>query len=268
VKISGVMPLRNAVKLWYPFELAIRSLRPICDEVVVLVDPTSEDDSLARVRALAGEFRDFTVIESVWNMDNHKGFGESEIAKQTSIVCEAAGGDWIFSLQADEVLHEAEAESTRAACTTADADGVSALSLSRLYFYGGLTTYRDNWTVPCLRLFRRGKWVPDRFSGGMQFVPVSDAERSRLITSRIFHYSRVGDPAIVARRVRNLDTFYHEPAKVKAEEDIAPYTFDQLRKLDTYVEEHVTEADDDAKLCPFPLEGHPRAAIAHFEATP
>lgn len=266
MRISGVMPLRNAIKLGYPFKLAIRSLHPLCDEVVVLVDPTSEDDTLACVRSIANEFSNFTVVESAWDTQNHKGYGNSEVAKQTAIACATATGDWILSLQADEVLHEKETAATRAACEEASRDGYSALAMVRVYFFGGLDKYRDNWTVPCLRLFEREKWTPDRFSGGMQFVPISQDERSRQITPRIYHYSRVGDPASVAQRVRNLDTFYHDPSVVAETGSVGDYTF-ALRKLDTYVLGHAPESDDEARLLPFDLREHPAGILTHFGVT-
>lgn len=102
MRISGVMPLRNAVRLGYPFDLAVGSLQRLCAEVVVLVDPTSEDDTVKRVRALGPD----RIVESVWDMGNHAGHVHGEIAKQTTVACTAVMGDWISSLQADEVLHE------------------------------------------------------------------------------------------------------------------------------------------------------------------
>lgn len=256
--ITGVIPLRNAVKLEYPFQLAIKSLQLLCDEVVVLVDPTSEDSTLDQVRAL----RPHKLVESVWDMSNHKGFGSSEIAKQTAIACANATGDWIFSLQADEVLHEYDIVPLREA--VAKSKAYTAMSLTRLYFYGSLEKYRDNWTVPCLRLFKRGCWEPDRYSGAMQFVPSREGEQSCEIAPRIYHYSRVGSPEAIARRVRNLDTFYHDPANVKTEEEVGSYRFDELRKLDTYVVDHKTEADESATLLPFSLADHPAAVLEYY----
>lgn len=259
MKISGVMPLRNAVQLGYPFELAIRSLRPLCDEVVVLVDPTSEDDTLARVRTLSPD----VLVESAWDMTNHDGRA-SEIAKQTEKVCAAASGDWIFSLQADELLHEQDITTLRECVTLAERQGVSGIEMTRLYFFGGLTRYRSNWTVPLLRLHRRHFWVPDPCSGAMQFIPATSGERKvALVDVFIYHYSRVGDSEMVARRVRNLDLFYHASGDVAAADAVLDYEF-SLRKLDTYVVGHAAEVDGDAALLPFSIERHPAGVREYF----
>ena len=88
MKLSGILPLRNGVSLGYPFDLAIRSLQRLCDEVVVSVDPTGDDGTLERVTAM-----DVRVIESRWDMTNHRAHDgvSSEIAKQTAIAVAAAG---------------------------------------------------------------------------------------------------------------------------------------------------------------------------------
>lgn len=256
--ISGIMPLRNAVQLGYPFELAIRSLRPLCDEVVILVDPWSEDDTLDRVRALSPD----VIVESVWDQANHDG-RSNEIARQTVIAYDRAGGDWILSLQADELLHEGEANIVRRGVEEAVRDGFTAIELTRWYFFGSLDRYRSNWTVPLPRLVQKSRWWPDPASGAMYFVPATEGDRKMPIPAGIYHYSRVGDPLAIARRVRNLDTFYHPTDRVASVEDVPEYVFD-LRKLDTYVLGHEAEADKEAKLLPFPLDRHPEAARRYF----
>lgn len=251
MKITGVMPLRNATKLGYPYELALRSLRPLCDEVVVLVDPSSEDDTLARVRALDPD----KVVESVWDMTNHEGHTNCEISVQTAKAVEAASGDWVFSLQADEVLHESDAAELRRVAGHAERAGVTGLELTRLYFYGSLAKVRLDWSLWLLRFFKRGCWKPD-VDGAMRFDPVGVQRRWQVLPN-IYHYSRVGDPQKVAERVRNLDTFFHAPEKVAAE--VGPYDYGQLRKLDTYVVGAKIEEDRQAQLVDFEVSRHPRA---------
>lgn len=261
MKLSGVLPLRNGVSLGYPFDLAIRSLQRLCDEVVVSVDPTGDDGTYERVAELGPD----VLLESRWDMTNHRAHDgvSSEIAKQTAIAVAAAGGDWILSLQADEMVHEADAPLIRSSIEQADIDGVTGLEMERLYFYGGLTMFRFDWTMSLLRLFRAGRWAPDPVSGAMQFVPVG-LRAKRAIVPKIYHYSRIGDPVLVARRIRNLDSFYHAPETILDDSEIAPYSFDTLRRLDTYVRDAPAEIDPDALLLPFPLAGHPAEARERF----
>lgn len=273
MKISGIIPLRNAVKLGYPFELAIRSLGLLCDEVIILIDPTCHDGTEAKVHEAnlhsvvdGGALRDWKIIESVWDMSNHYGHTNCEISIQTAKALGHATGDWVLSLQADEVLHEDEIAPLRKVIEIADEKGISGIELQRLYFYGSLEKLREDWTLWMVRLFKRGCWKPD-VDGAMRFDPIGSQIRMRTEAARIFHYSRVGDPKQIADRVRNLDRFFHAPEKVQAGE-VQPYDFATLRKLDTYVIGHEVESDPTAQLDGFPIERHPKAAREYFNVHP
>lgn len=255
--ISGILPLRNGVKLGYPFDLAIRSLLPLCDEVVVSVDPTSEDDTLARVRAIPG----VKVVESVWDMSNHDGHRNCEISVQTRRLLKEVRGPWVFSLQADEILHEGEVDVIREAVLAAEARGVTGLEMRRLYFYGSLSRLREDWTLWMVRLFKRDLWMPD-VDGAMRFDPVGGQLAQRVHAARIWHYSRLGDPRQIAERVRNLDRLFHAPEKVQAG-PLPPYDFGRTRKLDTYVIGHEAE-EAEAVLSSFDPLLHPWTAREAF----
>lgn len=267
MKISGIIILRNAVKLGYPFGLAIQSMGMLCDEIIALVDPTSEDDTLPMVTDAAYRATDHRtsvvkVVESNWDMSNHYGHTNCEISVQTAKALERATGDWVLSLQADEVLHEDDIAPLRKVIEIADEKGISGIELQRLYFYGSLEKLREDWTLWMVRLFKRGCWKPD-VDGAMRFDPIGHQIRMRTEAARIFHYSRVGDPKQIADRVRNLDRFFHAPEKVQ-DGDLPAYDFAALRKLDTYVVGHEAETDPVARLMNFPVGCHPKAAREYF----
>ena len=273
------MILRNGIKLGYPFKLAIESLKGLCDEVIVAVDPTSEDDTVSAVQALHVH-----VVESVWDMTNHKGFDSSgetpketvvdEITRQTRIVVGAAedrglSTDWIFSLQADEILHPKNHGNLRRMVTHADANHLTGITLPRLYFYSSLGLIRQEWTMPLLRLFRPGCWDADEMSGAMSFVPVGRQGSADMgVTAPIYHYSRMGDPLLIAKRVRNLDTFYHPPAKLVEEVDLAPYDFVLHKHDNTAIKGATSEIDPRARLQPYPSDEHPPGVAEFYEEKP
>ena len=260
--ITGTMILRNAVKLDYPFEVAIRSLQRVADRVLVSVDPTSEDDTMERVRALGVE-----VFESVWDLENPQGRNKSGVyvgaatARQTRILCSQVKEGWNLSLQADEVLHEKDVDEIRQAV---ESERHTGYQLSRLYFFGRLTWMRDNWTVPILRLFRHDCWGPDPHSGAMTFVPVGSQSSTRL-EAAIYHYSRVGDAGSISRRVRNLDGLYHVADELVPVEEVPGYTFD-LHMLDNAGLKNVSPVQDArARLVPFSADAHPEDAREHYK---
>ena len=64
-RISGFTIVRNAIKLDFPVEASIRSILPVCDEVVVNVG-RSEDETLDLVRSI-GDPR-LRILETEWDM--------------------------------------------------------------------------------------------------------------------------------------------------------------------------------------------------------
>ena len=103
MKISGFSFVRDGVSLYYPVAESIRSILPICDEFVVAVGQGSAGD---RTREVIEEINDpkVKIIDTVWN---EKDFQHGAInARQTDIAMQACAGDWLFYLQADEVVHE------------------------------------------------------------------------------------------------------------------------------------------------------------------
>ena len=259
MKITGILPLRNGVALGYPFELAIRSLRDLCDEVIVGVDPTSDDDTLTRVRGLGIVDR---VVESVWDMGNHDGHRNCEISVQTQRLIDVAEGDWIFSLQGDELLHEDEVWRLRDAARICEASGVSAVELLRLYFFGGLDRIRSDWTLWMVRFFRRGSWRPD-VDGAMRFDPIGDSMRARITSAHIWHYSRIGDPQLIAERVRNLDQFFHAPGAIESG-PLPPYDFSRTMALDSYVLGREGGGEAEGVLQYFDSRRHPKGIEEAF----
>ncbi len=103
MKISGFSFVRNGDKLYYPVAEAIQSILPICDEFVIAVGKGDEDD---RTRELIEAIDDpkIRIIDTEWNEQYYKKGIINSI--QTDIAMQECSGDWLFYVQADEVVHE------------------------------------------------------------------------------------------------------------------------------------------------------------------
>src|SRR6187399_170661 len=102
MKVCGFSFVRNGVKFDYPFEEAIRSILPLCDEVIVAVG-NSEDSTAERVKAIDPKVK---VIETVWDETLRE--GGKVLASETNKAFAAISSeyDWAFYIQGDEVIHE------------------------------------------------------------------------------------------------------------------------------------------------------------------
>lgn len=99
--ISGLTIIRNGIKYDYPFIESLKSMLPICDEIIVVAG-NSEDGTNRAILALNEPKIRF--IHTIW--DEQLRTGGKILAQQTNIGIQAIKGDWILYLQGDEVLHE------------------------------------------------------------------------------------------------------------------------------------------------------------------
>ncbi len=123
-------------------EAAIRSVA-FADEVVVL-DSGSEDDTVARAVALGAR-----VVCTDW-----PGF-----VAQKNRALQAAAGEWVLSLDADERVDEALATAIIAVVGSSDADGF--VVNRRTFWLGHRLAHGHAWPDPRVRLVRaaRARWV-------------------------------------------------------------------------------------------------------------
>ncbi len=186
-KLSGFTIVRNAVRLDFPLEASIRSILPICDEVIVNVGH-SDDDTLALVRSI----RDpkIRVLETEWDMTiKNKVLGD-----ETLRVMRTCRHPWGVYIQADEVLHERGLEPLTRSIEACDADArVEGLLVKYLHFYGGMDTIARNrrWyrrEVRAVRLDRAVDIRPYQGAQGFRVGPAHRKIRARLTEAEMFHY--------------------------------------------------------------------------------
>lgn len=207
VRVSGFTFVRNAVLLDFPLEASIRSILPICDEVVVNVG-RSDDDTLAVVRAIADPR--IRVIESEWDLSR----GRQVLADQTDIARRACRHPWGVYIQADEVLHERGAAALQKAMEDNDADPrVEALVVRYRHFYGGFATelvarsaYRRE--VRAIRL-DPGRGIHSYLDAqGFRAGPADRRVRARLVDAEMFHYGWARPTAALLQKRRQDERIY------------------------------------------------------------
>ena len=212
VKISGFTIVRNGIKLDFPLEASIRSILPVCDEVVVNVGE-SEDETLDLVRSI-GDPR-IRIIETEWDMTQRN----SVLGQETLRAMRACRFPWGIYIQADEVLHERGAEELARAIQQHDADPVvEGLLVKYVHFYGDPNTIATNrrWyrrEVRAVRLDPALDIRPYQGAQGFRVGPEYRKIRARLTGAEMFHYGWAR-PAQALKGKRDLDhTMY--PWRVK-----------------------------------------------------
>ena len=163
MRISGITIAYRAIENGYPLTESLRSLLPLCDEVVANVGK-SDDGTLEAIAGLGSDR--IRLLEEDWDMSlREKGL---LLSRETNRALEAATGDWVVYLQADEVLHELDIEGLRsliAACH--GRPHVDGLELAYWHFYGSPRYVQDNpfgWYTRAQRLDAAFRNEPRMFS--------------------------------------------------------------------------------------------------------
>lgn len=236
MKVCGFTIIRNAVKLDYPVVEAIRSILPLCDEVVVAVGK-SDDNTLDVIRSI--DEKKIRVVETEW--DDTKREGGRVLALETDKAFAAIPPqyDWCFYIQADEVLHEQYVEAVRIALKRHLTDRrVEGLLFNYRHFYGSYDYVGASWKWYRreIRVIRNDKSIFSyRDAQGFRRRP-NEKLRVKLIDAEIYHYGWVREPKAMRRKQVAFSQLYHDDRwmeeNIPREEDFDYSQIDSLVRFE------------------------------------
>ena len=218
MKVSGFTIVRNAIKYGYPVVESIKSILPLCYQMVVAIG-NSEDDTLSLIRNI--DSGKIVIIETVW--DNTINDGGRVLAIETNKAFDAIKDDfdWCFYIQADEVVHEkfhaiigSEMEKW------IDHPEVEGLLFNYLHFWGTfdyLGVGRE-WYRREIRVIRNDKRIRS-YRDAQGFRIENKKLNVKHIEASIYHYGWVRPPEIVKSKMRNFNAFYYSGEKLEEKLD-------------------------------------------------
>ena len=196
MKVIGFSFIRNAVKYNYPVVEALRSILPLCDEIVVAVGH-SDDNTRELIASIDPKIR---IIDTVW--DENIKTGGRVLAVETDKAFRAIdpSADWCFYIQGDEVLHEDGIEALRKAMQQwKDDPNVDGLLFNYKHFYGGYDWVgaEGKWYRHEIRVIKNNKSIYS-FRDAQGFRK-GDNEKLRVkpVNAFIYHYGWVQEPRIL-----------------------------------------------------------------------
>jgi glycosyltransferase involved in cell wall biosynthesis len=213
MKISGFTFIRNGVTLGYPFVPAIRSILPLCDEVIVNV-PRSTDDTLAMVKAIGDP--KIRVIETEWDESLRK--NGLALSHHTNLALEQCAGDWCVYIQGDEVLHENTLPAMRDAMVRElNNPQVQGLLVDYVHFYGSYQTYASSfgWYQREVRVVRRDANIRSRGDAQGFRTIANEKLRVKISGGKYHHYGHALPPQLAQRKLRNLSKLWHDDSAVE-----------------------------------------------------
>ena len=232
VKISGFTFIRNGHALGYPFVPSIRSLLPLCDEIIVNV-PRSTDGTLEAVRAIGDP--KIRVLETEW--DETQRTAGLALSHHTNLALDQCTGDWCVYIQGDEVLHEQSVPALRAAMERElNNREVRGLLVDYTHFYGSFWTevYSLGWYYREVRVVRRDPDIRSR--GDAQSFRTRAGEKLRVKNSggRYFHYGYALQPDTARKKLTNLVSLYGDAEGIKKNAQRPARYYDDDQKVQPF----------------------------------
>ena len=221
MKVVGFTIVRNAIKFDYPILESLASLLPMCDEVIVSVGK-SEDETLNLIKSISSP--KLKIIESTWDDSLRKGGVLLAIETNKALDAVPRDADWLFYLQADELLHEKDADAIRSSMLKwKDDKNVDGLLFNYNHFYGSYDYLGDShkWYRKEIRIIRNDKHIRSYkdAQGFRKFslLPVSNddllngGEKLRVKQSggTIYHYGWVKHPEFQQNKQKSFNKMWH-----------------------------------------------------------
>jgi len=226
MKISGFSFVRNGVKLYYPVVESIRSILPICDEFVIAIGKGDDDDPTRELVAAIGDPK-IRIIDTVWEEKYFKRGIINSI--QTDIAMKACSGDWLFYVQADEVVHENDLPIIQQRCEQLlDKSQVEGLVFNYKHFWGDYDHYHQGhgWYPHEIRIVRNLPNIHSYQSAqSFRWFDFYDNPRQETgtrklnvatVDAQIYHYGWVRPPHLMQNKRKSLDSVHWGISRAKA----------------------------------------------------
>ena len=262
--LSGITFIKNGLKLGYPIKESIKSIEPLCDEIIINVgydnpNLTQDDGTYEYLRDHFPE-KKFVFLKSWWDPElTSKGL---ILSQQTNIALEAAKGKYCQYIQGDEAIHESDLKTIEDDLKKLENHpSAKGLVYQYLHFYGNVNIIKQ--TRNCyrreIRLFKNENVKSWLDAQGFRFQ--DDTKIPCLLTpARIFHYGWARKEQIMATKVKAIDKLYHgqefeKPQfQYKGEWGLKAFEGGHPAIMDEWIETHQNNIDLNSLTKPSPLK--------------
>ncbi len=209
MKVTGFTIVRNGVKFDYPFIESIKSVLPLCDEMVVSVG-NSEDATLAMVENIGSP--KIKIVETVWDDSLREGGRVLAVETDKAKAYISKDTDWCIYNQADEVLHEQNYPAIKQAMVdNLNNRKVDGLLFDHLNLYGSFDYVADSrkWDYKQIRIIRNDPAIHS-FRDAISFMKNGKKLRVKKIDATVYHYGWVRQPKAMQEKIEAFNKMWHD----------------------------------------------------------
>ena len=239
MKITGLTIIRNAIKNDYPVVESITSILPVVDEMIVSVDK-GEDDTLHLIQSIQSD--KIRIVFSEWDMSLRQGGQVLAVETNNALQHVSPDSDWVFYIQADEVVQEKYHTMIRdAAAKYKDDKKVDGLLFKYLHFYGTYDFVADSrkWYNCETRIIRNDRNIT-AYRDAQGFRRGEAKINVAAINAYVYHYGWVKCPHQMKQKQKNVSRYWVEDGDALSaylsSEDF--FDFNEFDSLDKFKDTH------------------------------
>ncbi|MBN1621172.1 MAG: hypothetical protein JW871_01110 [Endomicrobiales bacterium] len=207
MKLSGCTIIKDGIKLGYPFVESIKSVLPVCEEMIVCVGK-SKDNTRKEIADIGSP--KIKIFDTEWNSEQRD--GGMVLSEQTNLALSKCNCEWIFYIQADELLHEEGFDKIRKALEFAEPRSyIDGLFFDFVHFYGSYYTVQAgrNWYKHEVRVIRNNRGIKSH--GDAQGFRKNGKKIKALGTgAEIYHYGWARPPDLMLDKIKSFHRFWHD----------------------------------------------------------
>lgn len=207
MKVVGFTFIRNAVKYDYPVAEAVRSILPLCDEMIVNLG-NSQDNTADLIEGI--DSQKIKVYHSVWDESLMQGGRVLAVETDKAYSHIPDDADWCFYIQADEVIHEKYYTAIRSAMEKYKDDRrVEGLLFKYKHFYGSYDYVGDTrkWYDHEIRIIRKDPQIAS-YRDAQGFRKNGRKLRVKEIDAWVYHYGWVKHPELQLQKILGFEKLY------------------------------------------------------------
>jgi hypothetical protein len=209
MKVCGFTFVRNAIKFDYPVVESIRSILPVCDEMIVAVG-NSEDDTRKVIESIASP--KIKIVDTVWDESLREGGKVLAVETDKAFNAIAPDHDWAFYIQADEVIHEQYLPVLKHSMEKwKEEPQVEGLLLSYKHFYGSYDFIGDSrrWYQHEVRIIRNDKSIRS-YMDAQGFRKNGKPLNVKPLEAVMYHYGWVKPPESLQAKLESFHKLWHD----------------------------------------------------------
>ena len=239
MKVSCFTFIRNAIKFDYPITEAIKSILPICDEVIVAVGK-SDDATLSLIQNIDPKIK---IIETTWDESLKEGGEVLAVETNKAFHAVAANSDWCFYIQGDEAIHEKYLDVVQTAMQKyKDDKNVDGLLFKYLHFYGSYDYVGNSnkWYRNEIRVIKNDKSIYS-YRDAQGFRKGNNEKLNvKAIDAYIYHYGWVREPHAMQAKFNSFGSLWRgDEWSAGAEKKFTgPFDYSQIDSIEKFTGTH------------------------------